>query len=99
MYSGGWNNIIESILSGIIPFINASILVDLLTALFPFFRKNYNRKKVGRRKLTFIKGFNFHLCCYSKWILIFYLKAYFYNTNLAFIASELVCGADYCLVK
>jgi preprotein translocase subunit SecY len=48
------------------------------------------------RKLTFIKGFNFHLCCYSKWILIFYLKAYFYNTeliNLAFIASELVCGA------
>jgi preprotein translocase subunit SecY len=36
MYSGGGGNTLLSPFSlGIIPFINASILIDLLTALFP----------------------------------------------------------------
>jgi preprotein translocase subunit SecY len=78
MYSGGGGTTLLSPFSGIIPFINASILVDLLTALFPF-RKNYNRKKgISRRKLTFIKDSNF---IHSKWILS-YLKLIFYNTEL-----------------
>ena len=40
MYSGGGGVTLLSPFSlGIIPFINASILVDLLTALFPFLEK------------------------------------------------------------
>ena len=46
MYSGGGGATLLSPFSlGIIPFINASILVDLLTALFPKFRKITIRRR------------------------------------------------------
>jgi len=45
MYSGGGNTILTPFSLGIIPFINASILIDLLTALFPFFRKITIRRR------------------------------------------------------
>jgi preprotein translocase subunit SecY len=99
MYSGGGGTTLLSPFSlGIIPFINASILVDLLTALFPFLEKLQSEEgELGRRKLTFYKKvLTFIFAVIQSGFLIFYLKAYFYNTeliNLAFIASELVCGA------
>ena len=39
MYSGSGSNILTPFSLGIIPFINASILIDLLTALFPALEK------------------------------------------------------------
>ncbi len=55
MYSGGGGNTLLSPFSlGIIPFINASILVDLLTAIFPSLEKLQSEEgEAGRKKLTF----------------------------------------------
>jgi len=57
MYSGGGGATLLSPFSlGIIPFINASILIDLLTALFPSLEKLQSEEgESGRRKLTFYK--------------------------------------------
>ena len=57
MYAGGGGSTLLSPFSlGIIPFINASILVDLLTALFPSLEKLQSEEgETGRRKLTFYK--------------------------------------------
>jgi preprotein translocase subunit SecY len=99
MYSGGGGTTLLSPFSlGIIPFINASILVDLLTALFPSLEKLQSEEgEVGRRKLTFYKKvLTFVFAVVQSGFLIFYLKAYFYNTelaNFALITTELVSGA------
>jgi len=99
MYSGGGGATLLSPFSlGIIPYINASILVDLLTALFPSLEKLQSEEgEIGRRKLTFYKkALTFVFAIVQSLFLIFYLKAYFYNTeltNLALITTELVCGA------
>jgi preprotein translocase subunit SecY len=99
MYSGGGGTTLLSPFSlGIIPYINASILVDLLTALFPSLEKLQSEEgEIGRRKLTFYKkALTFVFAIVQSLFLIFYLKAYFYNTeltNLALITTELVCGA------
>lgn len=99
MYSGGGGTTLLSPFSlGIIPYINASILVDLLTALFPSLEKLQSEEgEMGRRKLTFYKkALTFVFAIVQSLFLIFYLKAYFYNTelsNFALITTELVCGA------
>ena len=99
MYSGGGGTTLLSPFSlGIIPFINASILVDLLTALFPSLEKLQSEEgEAGRRKLTFYKKvLTLIFSIVQSGFLIFYLKSYFYNTellNLALISSELVAGS------
>ena len=99
MYSGGGGTTLLSPFSlGIIPFINASILVDLLTALFPSLEKLQSEEgEAGRRKLTFYKKvLTLIFSIVQSGFLIFYLKSYFYNTeifNLILISSELVVGS------
>ena len=99
MYSGGGGTTLLSPFSlGIIPFINASILVDLLTALFPSLEKLQSEEgEAGRRKLTFYKKvLTLVFSIVQSGFLIFYLKSYFYNTellNLVLISSELVAGS------
>lgn len=39
MYSGGGTSILTPFSLGIIPYINSSIIVDLLTAIFPYLEK------------------------------------------------------------
>ena len=96
MYSGGGGNTLLSPFSlGIIPFINASILVDLLTAIFPSLEKLQSEEgEAGRKKLTFYKkGLTFLFSIIQSVLLIVYLKSYFYNTdlfNLSLISLELV---------
>ena len=96
MYSGGGGNTLLSPFSlGIIPFINASILVDLLTAIFPSLEKLQSEEgEAGRKKLTFYKKvLTFIFSIIQSIILIIYLKSYFYNTdlsNLSIIVLELV---------
>lgn len=99
MYSGGGSNTVITPFSlGIIPFINASILVDLLTAIFPFLEKLQSEEgELGRKKLSFYKKvLTFFFSIVQSSFLIIYLKPYIYNTdliNLFFIGLELVTGA------
>ncbi len=99
MYSGGGGSTLVSAFSlGIIPFINASILVDLLTALFPNLEKLQSEEgESGRRKLTFYKKIlTLVFSIIQSIFLIFYLKPYFYNTeliNFVYVTLELVTGA------
>jgi preprotein translocase subunit SecY len=96
MYSGGGGNTLLSPFSlGIIPFINASILVDLLTAILPSLEKLQSEEgEAGRKKLTFYKKvLTFIFSIIQSILLIIYLKSYFYNTdlfNLSIIVLELV---------
>lgn len=99
MYSGGGGNTLLSPFSlGIIPFINASILVDLLTALFPALEKLQSEEgEAGRRKLLFYKKLlTLLFAIVQSGFLIFYIKDYFYNTelfNFILIGLELVTGS------
>jgi preprotein translocase subunit SecY len=99
MYSGGGGTTLLSPFSlGIIPFINASILVDLLTALFPSLEKLQSEEgEAGRRKLLFYKKIlTLVFSIIQSGFLIFYLKSYFYNTellNFVLVSSELVAGS------
>jgi preprotein translocase subunit SecY len=98
MYSGGGATVLTPFSLGIIPFINASILVDLLTALVPFLEKLQSEEgEAGRRKLTFYKkALTLLFAIVQSGFLIFYLKSYFYNTNLfnlGLIGLELVTGS------
>tara|TARA_A100001035_G_C27781064_1_gene501795 strand:+ start:37 stop:1311 length:1275 start_codon:yes stop_codon:yes gene_type:complete len=99
MYSGGGGATLLSPFSlGIIPFINASILIDLLTALFPSLEKLQSEEgESGRRKLTFYKKIvTVIFSIIQSVFLIFYLKSYFYNVeliNFVYVTLELVAGA------
>ena len=99
MYSGGGGITLLSPFSlGIIPYINASILVDLLTAIFPFLEKLQSEEgELGRKKLTFYKKIvTFLFAIFQSCFLIFYLKPYFYDLNWQsyFITgTELVTGS------
>jgi preprotein translocase subunit SecY len=99
MYSGGGGSTLLSPFSlGIIPFINASILIDLLTALIPSLEKLQSEEgETGRRKLTFYKKIlTVVFSIVQSIFLIFYLKPYFYNVDLLnffYVTLELVTGA------
>jgi len=99
MYSGGGGVTLLSPFSlGIIPFINASILVDLLTALFPFLEKLQSEEgENGRRKLNFYKKIlTLVFSIFQSFFLISYLRPYFYSNILPsylILGMELVTGA------
>jgi len=99
MYSGGGGATLLSPFSlGIIPFINASILIDLLTALIPSLEKLQSEEgETGKRKLTFYKKIlTVIFSIVQSLFLIFYLKSYFYNVeliNFFYVTLELVTGA------
>ena len=98
MYSGGGASILTPFSLGIIPFINASILVDLLTAIVPFLEKLQSEEgESGRKQLTFYKKvLTLVFAVIQSGFLIFYLKSYFYNTellNLVLTGLELVTGS------
>jgi len=99
MYSGGGGITLLSPFSlGIIPFINASILIDLLTALIPFLEKLQSEEgEIGRKKLNFYKKIiTLIFACFQAALVIFYLKPYFYDDsiiNYFLIGLELVTGS------
>jgi len=98
MYSGSGVNSLTPFSLGIIPFINASILLDLLIALFPSLEKLQSEEgEFGRRKIMFYKKIvTLVFAAFQSGLLIFYLKPYFYVTglfNLGLIGLQLVAGS------
>ena len=99
MYSGGGGiSLLSPFSLGIIPFINSSILLDLLTALFPFLEKLQQEEgELGRKKLNFYKKIvTLIFAIFQSILLISYLKPYFYDVSLfsyLIVTSELVTGA------
>lgn len=99
MYSGGGGaTLLSSFSLGIIPFINASILIDLLTAIFPSLEKLQSEEgENGRRQLMLYKKIlTFVFAVIQSIFLISYLKAYFYYSdfyNFSLFVTELVSGA------
>jgi preprotein translocase subunit SecY len=99
MYSGsGGKTLLSSFSLGIIPFINASILVDLLATLVPNLEKLQSEEgEAGRQKLNFYKkAMTFLFAIFQSGFLVFYLKPYFYLENfssLFLIGLELVTGS------
>jgi len=98
MYSGSGVNNLTPFSLGIIPFINASILLDLLIALFPSLEKLQSEEgEFGRRKIMFYKKIvTLVFAAFQSGLLIFYLQPYFYVTgllNLALIGLQLVAGS------
>jgi len=82
---------------GIIPYINSSILIDLLTTTFPFFEKIKEEGESGRKEiLRYKKIGTFFFSLFQSLFILFYLKSYFYSTTsfsyLLFV-SQLVSGS------
>ena len=98
MYSGGGANNLSPFSLGIIPFINASIIIDLLTALFPYLEKLQSEEgELGRQKLFFYKKVvTLIFAIFQSGFLIFSLQGYFYNpvfSNFFILGLELVTGS------
>ena len=77
LYSGGGGIALLSPFSlGIIPYINASILIDLFTAIFPSLEKLQSEEgELGRKKLTFYKKIvTFCFAIFQVGFFLFYLK-------------------------
>jgi preprotein translocase subunit SecY len=97
MYSGsGGKTLLSPFSLGIIPFINASIIIDLLTALFSDLEK-LQADEIGKRQLNFYKKIaTLILSIIQSFFLIATLKPYFYFNdffNLSLIGLELVTGS------
>jgi preprotein translocase subunit SecY len=99
LYSGGGGITLLSPFSlGIIPYINASILIDLFTAIFPYFEKLQSEEgELGRKQLNFYKKIvTFCFAIFQIGFLLFYLKPYFYDTSFfSFFSTglELITGS------
>ena len=96
--SGGTNALITPFSLGIIPFINASIFVDLLTAIIPYLENLQQEEgEIGRRKILFYKKILTLIFAIAQSVfLIFYLKSYFYDSgifNSILTSLQLVSGA------
>ena len=98
MYSGGGGvGFLSPFSLGIIPFINASIFIDLLTAIVPSLEKLQTEEgELGRRKLLFFKKLLTLVFSIAQSIfLIFYLKSYIYDSsffNFSILIIQLTSG-------
>jgi preprotein translocase subunit SecY len=97
MYAGGGGKTLLSPFSlGIIPFINASIVIDLCSALFPALEK-LQSDEVGRRQLMLYKKIlTIFLSILQSYFLLSTLKSYFYFNDFFhffIVGLELVTGS------
>lgn len=92
LYSGVKNTNLTFFSLGIIPFINASIVFDLLVTIFPSLEKIQSEEgELGRRKFLFYKKIlTTILGVIQGYSLIFYFKPYFYDTEFNILAITLL---------
>jgi preprotein translocase subunit SecY len=99
MYSGGGGKTVLSPFSlGIIPFINASILIDLLTTLLPFLEKLQSEEgETGRQTVLLYKKILTLLFAIIQSLgLLFSLRSFIYSTTWItyfFLTAQLTAGA------
>jgi preprotein translocase subunit SecY len=101
IYSGSGINgraLLSPFSLGIIPYINASILIDLLTTIVPTLEKlQAEEGELGRQKLFFYKKIvTLIFAIFQSGFLIFSLQSYFYNpilSNFFVLGLELVTGS------
>jgi len=99
MYSGGGGiSILSPFSLGIIPYINASIVIDLFTAIFPSLEKLQSEEgELGKKKLNFYKKIVTFLFAFFQTVFILsYLQPYLYNTgffSIFFLGLELITGS------
>ena len=101
LYSGSGvtgRTFLSSFSLGIIPYINASILVDLCTTLFPSLEKLQSEEgEQGKQTLTFYKKVvTLIFAIFQSGFLILSLQPYFYNptfSNFFLFGLELVTGS------
>lgn len=92
MYSSGGSTSISAFSLGIIPYINASILIDLLATIIKPLEKLQEEGEEGKKKLNFYKKvLSFFISAGQAFALLFYFKDYFYSfTSFSLISSILV---------
>ncbi len=97
MYSSGGSFSINVLSLGIIPYINASILIDLLATAVKPLEKLQEEGESGKKKLNFYKKILSFLISGAQSIaLLLYFKDYFYDfnvLNVAYLSSILITGS------
>lgn len=98
LYSSGDSQIITPFSLGIVPFINASLLVDLLTTVFPKFEKLQTEEGQSGKQSLFLykKVATLFFSLLQSIYLLFSIKEYIYNVeNWSFflIALQLITGS------
>ncbi|RZL51184.1 MAG: hypothetical protein EOP00_00675 [Pedobacter sp.] len=98
LYSSGGTINLTLFSLGIGPFLNASILIDLLAAVIPRLEKFQNEKgEIGRQRLFFYKKIaTFFLSVIQAIFLIRFLQSYIHNlglSSLILLGVELVAGS------
>lgn len=92
MYSTGGSNYLSIFSLGIIPYINASIFIDLLATFVPTLEKLQSEEgESGKRKLSFYKKvLTIFIAIIQAFSLLSYLKPYFYTFDLYSILSSIL---------
>jgi preprotein translocase subunit SecY len=102
MYSGQATSILTPFSLGIVPFINASIIIDLLTASFSFLEKLQSEEgDFGRKKLAFYKkSLALVFSVIQAAFLVAFIKPYFYNQSLLsfLITGGLIVTGSMCVI-
>lgn len=102
MYSGQITSVLTPFSLGIVPFINASIIIDLLTASFSYLEKLQSEEgDFGRKKLAFYKkGLALIFSIIQTGFLLTFIKPYFYDQSfLSFaIAGTFVVTGSMCAI-
>lgn len=97
MYTGSsGKTLLSSFSLGIIPYINASIIFDLLTTIVPQLEKIQEEGESGRQRLFFYKKIlSFIIAIIQTYFLLGYIKPYLYQVNFLsslVLTTELVTG-------
>ena len=75
MFSGGNLSQVTIFALGIMPYISASIIIQLLTVVWPYLERLSKEGELGRRKITQYTGTAQFYCVWSRrWQLLFFWK-------------------------
>lgn len=98
MYSDGGSTVLSPFSLGIIPYINASIIIDFLTASVPFLEKLQSEEgETGRKKLGFYKKLlTFVFAIIQAGFSLRYLESYLYQNqvfDISLLLMQIVSGS------
>jgi len=98
MFSSGTTGFISIFSLGIVPFINASIIIDLFTSLIPSLEALRSEEgSIGRKKILFYKkALSFLFAGFQSYFFLQFLKDFLYNKNsfsIVLSCLELISGS------